>query len=41
MPRRTLNLATLDDVAAEIDRLQRDGYSPTGKWNLSQICDRF
>ena len=41
MPRRSLNLATLDDVVAEIERLQREGYTATGKWNLSQICEHL
>jgi hypothetical protein len=41
MPRRTLNLATLDEVVAEIERLRRDGYSVGGKWNLSQICEHL
>jgi hypothetical protein len=41
MPRRSLNLATLDDVASEIESLRDGGYSATGKWNLSQICEHL
>lgn len=41
MPRRSLNLATLDDVVAEIERLERGGYTIGGKWNLSQICEHL
>jgi hypothetical protein len=36
-----LNLVTLDDVIAEIERLQSEGYSAGGKWNLSQICEHL
>lgn len=36
--RRPLDLRSLDDAAAEIARLRESGYTPTGKWNLSQIC---
>ncbi|HEV7282019.1 MAG TPA: DUF1569 domain-containing protein [Pirellulaceae bacterium] len=41
MPRRSLNLATLDESIAEIERLQREGYVATGKWTLSQICEHL
>jgi len=36
--RRSIRLATLDDVSAEVERLQRSGYHQVGQWNLSQIC---
>ena len=36
--RRTLDLRSLDDVAAEVTRLRDGGYTPTGKWNLSQTA---
>lgn len=39
MKRRPLDLRTLDDVIAEVERLRDGGYTATGKWNLSQICE--
>jgi hypothetical protein len=38
---RPLDLRTLDDVADEVRRLRDGGYSPRGKWNLSQVCDHL
>ncbi len=38
---RTIRLATLDDVSAEIERLHHSGYEQAGKWNLSQICEHL
>jgi hypothetical protein len=40
MPRRELIFKTVQDVKAELVRLQR-GYQPAGKWNLAQICDHL
>lgn len=36
--RRSLKFASLDEIAAEGERLHREGYSACGKWNLSQVC---
>jgi len=36
---RTIRLATLDDVSAEVERLHRSGYEQAGKWNVSQTCE--
>lgn len=41
MPRRSLQLTTLDETIAEIERLRDGGYDATGKWNLSQICEHL
>ncbi len=35
---RSLQFDSLDDLRGELRRLQRDGYRPTGQWNLAQIC---
>jgi hypothetical protein len=36
--RRQLNCQSLDEVAAEAQRLLTSGYKATGNWNLSQVC---
>lgn len=36
--RRKLQFADLDQVAADAEKLLADGYVPTGKWNLAQVC---
>ncbi|QDV80465.1 DUF1569 domain-containing protein [Botrimarina mediterranea] len=42
MPKlRTLRLATLDDAIAEIERLRDHGYTPRGRWSLSQMSDHL
>jgi len=38
---RSIRLATLDDVAAEVERLHRSGYQKAGNWNLSQVCEHL
>lgn len=38
MNRRKLAFSSYDDVIAEIERLQRDGYQKLGQWSLGQIC---
>lgn len=35
--RRPLDLHSLDEVIAEVQRLRDGGYTATGNWNLSQI----
>ncbi|QDT39902.1 DUF1569 domain-containing protein [Stratiformator vulcanicus] len=35
---RELSLSSYPEIAAEIERLERAGYRPLGKWNLGQIC---
>lgn len=30
-----------DDLIAWIERLQREGYEPQGRWNLTQICQHL
>jgi hypothetical protein len=39
--RRTLDFRTLDEVLADLRELQHRGYTPQGKWNLSQICNHL
>lgn len=36
--RRTLQLSDFDDVVADVDRLEKHGYTAVGKWNLAQCC---
>lgn len=38
MEPRNLLLNSLDEVAEEARRLNRDGYTQLGEWNLSEIC---
>ena len=38
---RNIRFATLDDISAEVDRLQHSGYEQAGKWNLSQVCEHL
>ncbi|MGL4513052.1 MAG: DUF1569 domain-containing protein [Lacipirellulaceae bacterium] len=38
---RPLDLRSLDDVADEVRRLRDGGYTPSGRWNLSQACDHL
>ena len=39
--RRYLDLRSLDDVIAEVQRLRDGGYTALGKWNLSQMGDHL
>ncbi len=41
LPKRELDFHTGDEVAAEIERLRRQGYSRTKNWNLTQICEHL
>lgn len=41
MKRRPLDLRSGEEVLAEINRLERDGYRMGGKWSLTQICDHL
>ena len=36
--RRSLQFENLEQVVAEVDRLQAKGYEKSGKWSLGQIC---
>ncbi len=36
--RRQVKFDDLDQVIEELNRLQSVGYTPTGNWNLSQVC---
>ncbi|MEN0111536.1 MAG: DUF1569 domain-containing protein [Planctomycetota bacterium] len=38
---RKLDFYQLDELIAEIERLRDGGYTPRGKWNLSQVCDHL
>jgi len=38
MTRRELDLKTLDEVVAEVRRLNEGGYTKGGEWDLSQVC---
>lgn len=39
--RRHLDLHSLDEVIAEVQRLRDGDYKPTGNWNLAQIGDHL
>jgi hypothetical protein len=39
--RRELRFSTIQEVIAEIDRLEQNGYQSAGAWNLSQICEHL
>ncbi len=39
--RRHLDLHSLDEVIAEVERLRDGGYTATGKWNLSQMAEHL
>ena len=41
MERRKLELSKLDDIIAEVERLQSGGYEKAGNWDLQQICDHL
>jgi hypothetical protein len=41
MKRRELDWTDFADVTADVSRLQRDGYTALGKWDLSQICEHL
>jgi hypothetical protein len=41
MPARELRFENLDDLRAEINRLNAGPYEQSGKWNLSQICNHL
>ena len=38
MPRRELDLTSLDAVVAEAQSLHRTGYTKGGQWDLGQVC---
>lgn len=38
LQRRALKFGSFDEILAEVERLQKDGYQQLGKWNLSQTC---
>ena len=39
--RRTLRFTDLGQVAREVERLRRDGYTPAGRWGLAQVCEHL
>ena len=39
--KRSIRLATLDNVSAEVERLLYCGYQQAGQWNLSQVCEHL
>ncbi len=41
MTRRELNLNSIDEIIAEVGRLQSGGYEKAGNWDLQQICDHL
>src|SRR5262245_4670699 len=41
MQRRQLDFHDFDSVAAEIDRLQKNGYDKVGRWDLGVTCDHL
>jgi hypothetical protein len=38
---RTLELRDFNNVAAELERLHKDGYDKVGSWDLAQVCDHL
>jgi len=41
MQRRKLDFHDFDSVAADLERLQKNGYSKAGNWGLRQICQHL
>jgi hypothetical protein len=41
MERRQLDFRDFDSVAADIDRLHKNGYDKVGQWELCQTCDHL
>lgn len=41
MQRRVLDFTSIDEVIADLDRLEREGYTKLGKWDLAQACDHL
>jgi hypothetical protein len=41
MKRRPLDLRTVDEAIAELDRLHRAGSTPAGNWSLAQTCNHL
>ncbi len=41
MPRRQLELSTIDDAIAELDRLEKSGCEPQGNWDFAQVCNHL
>lgn len=41
MPARQLDFRTLNEAIAEIERLRSGGYTRTGNWNLTQVCEHL
>jgi hypothetical protein len=39
--KRKLDFRTLDEILAEVDRLQQNDYDMAGHWNLTQNCDHI
>jgi hypothetical protein len=41
MKRRNLDFQDFESVAADIDRLKKNGYAKVGQWELCQTCDHL
>lgn len=41
MQRRKLNLNSLEEIIADVERLQNGGYEKAGNWDLQQVCDHL
>jgi hypothetical protein len=41
MRQRELNLRTIDDCIAELDRLEKSGCTPQGNWDFAQVCNHL
>jgi hypothetical protein len=39
--RRQLDFRDFDTLAADVDRLHRDGYTKGGTWDLRQVCEHL
>ena len=39
--KRPLKLSNLDEILAEVNRLQSNGYQSKGNWNLAQTCNHL
>jgi len=41
MSRRALDFRTIEEVVAELDRLQAGSYQKGGNWDLAQVCNHL
>lgn len=41
MPQRDLHFDSINEVIAELDRLERSGCTPGGNWDFAQVCNHL